>query len=98
MVNLVRTIRIIACTALACVALGGASFAAAAPAQASLAGYQGYTYGWDSSGGGHWFVEFNVSPLRAHNYAWHSVGPRGQCDDPNIKSACFFGEPCCSTW
>jgi len=66
--------------------------------EASMVAFHGYTYGWDPSSGGHWYVEFNVSPFKAHQHSWKSYGPRGNCDDPNIRNYYVAGKPYCTTW
>jgi hypothetical protein len=82
--------RLILLAVFAALSVGFFQLAAPIPAQASWVAFSGYRYGWDP--GSHWYVEYNVSPLRAHEYQWHSTGPLGACDDWSN------GKPYCSTW
>lgn len=72
-------------------------FVSPTAAQASWVAFPGYRFGFDPMDDGHWYVEFNVSPLQAHKVTWHAEGPFGPCDDPAIHLP-TSSEPYCSTW
>ncbi len=83
--------------AIIAILITGALVGTSETTQASWVAFSCYKYDatYDSNGK-HWYAECNVNPLKAHQWSWNAMGPRGNCDDPNIKSAYVFGKPYCS--